>query len=259
MDMPVRPRLRAVAAIASAAALAMSLAAPAAAASSAHRGTQPDVGRTTGMRGPCYGGGKMSVIIAQPAGGGLSLHVATQGLREGSRWRGAVLITDLDGVADDQTVRVDSTPAVAGGFALDIPFEAVAHPSAVVSLTTPRGEECTSTVDTTTTASATCHSRRVITISAVQTRDPDVLAFVARLHGVRPGSKWANETSWRSKPETGSSGGYPYKASDDGVVEARITFIGIVIPNRAVLTTFDGPAGQHCSIQLGTHRLAATA
>jgi hypothetical protein len=257
MDKPVKPTLSSIAAIAFAVVLAISLVTPAAA-SSAHRGTQPDVGRTTGMRGPCYGGGKMSVIIAQPAGGGLSLHVATQGLREGSHWRGAVLIVDLDGVVDDQIVRVDPTPAFAGGFTLDIPFEAVARPSAVVSLTTPRGEECTSTVDTTTTGSATCHGRLVISLSVVQREGPTRLVMVFQLHGARPGSKWDNEGTIRLPHDLEGWGSWPNKANDDGLVEARLTWINPAMPNRSVSTYFDNPkGGQHCAIQLGTHRLPA--
>ena len=248
--------LSAALAVASAALVAVSLSAPTAATAEA-RGAQPDAGRTTGMRGPCYGGGRMSVVISQPAGGGLSLRVSTKELREGSRWRGAVQISDLDSVVDDQDARVDWTRAVDGGFTLDFPLDAVARPSATVSLFTPRGEECTSTVDTTSSASATCPDRRLITVSAVQTRSPDVLALVAGLHNAHPGSLWANWSSLRSRPETFGSGG-DFEAGGDGVVEARIFVHGIVIPNRAFATTFHRRGVQRCSMQLNTHRLPAT-
>lgn len=252
----IQPRGLGVALVCSAALLAASGLPPAAAAAAA-LGTQPQAGRTTGMRGPCYLGGRMSVVISQPADGGLSLRVSTKGLRDGSRWRGAVQISDLDGVVDNQDVRLDSTRAVGGGFVLDFPFDAVARPSAIVSLSTRRGEECTSTVDTRTTASATCPGRRLITVSAVQTRAPDVLELVSRLYVARAGSVWRDWSSFRSKPETFGSGG-DFDADEDGVVESRISIHGIVIPNRAFSTTFRRHGVHSCSMQLNTHRLPPT-
>jgi hypothetical protein len=200
----------------------------------------------------------MSVVVAQPSGGGMSVHVATQGLRNGSRWFGDVTVVDLHRVADSQQAAIPSTQTVSGGFTLDIDFDAVARPSVTASLQAHPDERCRSSVDTTTAAVATCHGGLRVSISAVQTRNPDRLAMVARIRGAHPGSLWSNWTSWRSKPETGGSGG-EYEASENGVVEVRITFVGGYLPNRTFSTTFDGPSGQHCSLQLGTHRLASKA
>jgi hypothetical protein len=257
MTKPVSPKLLIVAATTSALILAIGLASPAAA-SSAHRGTQADAGRTTGMRGPCLGGGKISVIVSQPSGGGLLVHVATSGLREDSIWRGTMFIDDLDGVAAPLGYIVYPIRAVGGGFVIDADFDPVSRFSVSLGIGSHPDEKCLAVVDSTTRAVARCHGGLRISISAVQHRNPDRLDFVARLRGAHPGSVWNNETSIRSKPDTESSSGGGYKASDDGVVQARLSWIGIVIANRAFATTFDGPAGQHCSLQLGTHRLPAT-
>jgi hypothetical protein len=257
MTKPVSPKPLIVAATTCALILAIGFASPTAAVSSAHRGTQPDAGRTTGMRGPCLGGGKISVIVSQPSGGGLLVHVATSGLRDDSVWRGTMFIDDLDGVAAPLGYIVYPIRAVGGGFVIDAEFDPLSRFSVSLGIGSHPDEKCLAVVDSTTRAVARCHGGLRISISAVQHRNPDRLDFVARLHGAHPGSEWNNETSIRSKPVTESSSGGGYRASGDGVVEARLSWVGIVIANRAFATTFDGPAGQRCSLQLGTHRLVA--
>jgi hypothetical protein len=212
------------------------------------------------MRGPCYGGGKMSVIVAQPAVGGLSVRVATHGLRVGSIWRGAIDVADLDGVAAPQSFSVPPTRAVDGGFVVDADFGAVPRVSVSVSMAAHPDERCLSTVDTTTAATATCHGGIVIALSVVQRYAPTRLAMRFQLHGAHPGSKWIND--WYMELPSGvRDGGNSWwnRAHDDGLVAARLTWVNPEAPNRSVSTSFDNPeGGQHCSIQLGTHRLPAT-